>query len=86
VTADTPLLPGFSRTRGGTREIVLVQHDDRAALGDPGGRICRSASIDCVRARAKSQEPEPAPTDVMRGFVYTRGGALREIRPDRRAE
>lgn len=25
-------------------------------------------------------------TDVVRGFVHTRGGALREIRPDRRAE
>jgi carbonic anhydrase len=79
VTTDTLRSLRLSQDLGGTREIVLVHHEDCAAVGDPDGDL-----VECLdRLRTSNELPH---TDVVRGFVYTRGGALREIRPDRRAE
>ncbi|MCZ4119144.1 hypothetical protein [Streptomyces sp. H39-S7] len=66
----------MSQILGGTSEILLVHHEDCAALGDPADdlRAC------LIRLRDNHELPH---TDVVRGFVYTRGGALREIRPER---
>lgn len=63
----------LSQLRGGTREIVLVHHEDCTALGDPADdlRACMT------RLRDSTELPH---TEEVRGFLYTRGGALREIR------
>jgi carbonic anhydrase len=58
---------------------VLVHHEDCAALSDPDADLRECLDL----LRTSNELPH---TDVVRGFVYTRGGALREIRPDRRAE
>jgi carbonic anhydrase len=71
-----------SQLRGGTSEIVLVHHEDCAAVSDPAADL--PACVERIRTSR-----ELLHTDVVRAFVYTRGGALREIRPDdlpRRAE
>jgi carbonic anhydrase len=57
----------------------LVHHEDCAALSDPDADLRK-----CLDRLCKSKALPH--TDVVRGFIYTRGGALREIRPDRRAE
>ncbi|MFI9102371.1 carbonic anhydrase [Streptomyces fildesensis] len=76
VNDDTLHSLRLSQTVGGTSEILLVHHEDCAALGDPADdlRAC------LIRLRDNQELPH---TDVVRGFVYTRGGALREIRPER---
>ncbi|MDX6345777.1 MAG: carbonic anhydrase [Streptomyces sp.] len=79
VTSDTLRSLRLSQIRGGTREIVLVHHEDCAALSDPDADLRECLDL----LRTSKELPH---TDVVRGFVYTRGGALREIRPDRRAE
>ncbi|MFI8186762.1 hypothetical protein OG539_33185 [Actinacidiphila glaucinigra] len=76
VTPDTLRSLRLSQLRGGTRQIVLVHHEDCAALGDPAEdlRVC------IARLRDTTELPH---TELVRGFLYTRGGALREIRPER---
>ncbi|MFD8079445.1 carbonic anhydrase [Streptomyces sp. NPDC059718] len=76
VTPDTLRSLRLSQLQGGTREIVLVHHEDCAVLGDPEHdlRACMA------RLRAATELPH---TEVVRGFLYTRGGALREIRLER---
>jgi carbonic anhydrase len=64
-----------SQLRGGTREIVLVHHEDCAAVSDPAADLAVCAR----RIRTSRELPH---TEAVRAFVYTRGGALREIRPD----
>ncbi|MGW3247494.1 carbonic anhydrase [Streptomyces sp. NPDC001070] len=75
VNDDTLRSLRLSQLRGGTREIVLVHHEDCAALSDPADdlRACMA------RLRAGTELPH---TELVRGFLYTRGGALREIRPE----
>jgi carbonic anhydrase len=79
VTDDTLRSLRLSQLRGGTREIVLVHHEDCAALEDPAADL--HVCLDRIH-----HDTELPHTDVVRGFVYTRGGALREIRPPTRAE
>ncbi|WP_127358608.1 carbonic anhydrase [Actinacidiphila soli] len=79
ITSDTLRSLRLSQIRGGTREIVLVHHEDCAALSDPDADLRECLDL----LRTSNELPH---TDVVRGFIYTRGGALREIRPDRRAE
>ncbi|MCM2422517.1 carbonic anhydrase [Streptomyces sp. RKAG293] len=76
VNDDTLHSLRLSQTVGGTSEILLVHHEDCAALGDPADdlRAC------LIRLRDNQELPH---TDVVRGFVSTRGGAPREIRPER---
>ncbi|WBB60518.1 hypothetical protein O7599_34285 [Streptomyces sp. WMMC500] len=78
VTPDALDSLRLSQLRGGTREIVLVHHEDCAALDDPAADLVR-----CLDVLAET--PRLPHKDVVRGFLYTRGGELREIRP-RRAE
>jgi carbonic anhydrase len=82
-TADTLRSLRLSQMVGGTREIVLVHHEDCAALAEAG--TDPDADLrECVElVRTSNELPH---TEVVRGFVYTRGGALREIRPERRVE
>ncbi|MFF7216924.1 carbonic anhydrase [Streptomyces sp. NPDC008238] len=76
VTPDTLRSLRMSQLEGGTREIVLVHHEDCAALGDPAEDL-----VTCMnRVRDATELPR---TEMVRGFLYTRGGALREVRPDR---
>ncbi|WP_431952820.1 carbonic anhydrase [Actinacidiphila sp. bgisy167] len=77
VTRDTIRSLRLSQLRGGTREIVLVHHEDCAALGgDPAEDL-----LACLaRLRDTTELPH---TELVRGFLYTRDGALREIRPER---
>ncbi|MEU1623697.1 carbonic anhydrase [Streptomyces sp. NPDC005722] len=76
VTPDTLRSLRMSQLEGGTREIVLVHHEDCAALGDPAEDL-----VTCItRVRDATELPR---TEMVRGFLYTRGGALREFRPDR---
>ncbi|MFD3457767.1 carbonic anhydrase [Streptomyces sp. NPDC058691] len=74
VTDDTLRSLRLSQLRGGTREIVLVHHEDCPALSDPDEdlRACMT------RLGDNAELPH---TEAVRGFLYTRGGALREIRP-----
>ncbi|WP_431966788.1 carbonic anhydrase [Actinacidiphila sp. bgisy160] len=76
VTPDTLRSLRLSQLRGGTREIVLVHHEDCEALGAPAEdlRAC------ITRLLGATELPR---TEVVRGFLYTRGGALRELRPER---
>ena len=78
VTPDALDSLRLSQLRGGTREVVLVHHEDCAALDDPAGDLVR-----CLERLAES--PRLPHRDVVRGFLYTRGGELREVRT-RRAE
>jgi carbonic anhydrase len=82
-TADTLRSLRLSQIVGGTREILLVHHEDCAALAETG--TDPDADLrECVEiVRTSNELPH---TEMVRGFVYTRGGALREIRPERRAE
>ncbi|WP_420000147.1 carbonic anhydrase [Streptomyces boninensis] len=78
VTPDALRSLKLSQERGGTSEILLVHHEDCAALSDPAGDLAQ-----CIdRLRTSTELPH---NGVVRGFLYTRSGALREIRP-RRAE
>jgi carbonic anhydrase len=79
VTDDTLRSLRLSQLRGGTTEIVLVHHEDCAVVRDPDTDLHR-----CLDLIEHSNELPH--TDVVRGFVYTRGGAPREIRPPMRAE
>ena len=79
VTDDTLRSLRLSQLRGATTEIVLVHHEDCAVVTDP------DADLHSCLARIRQSKELPH-TDVVRGFVYTRGGALREIRPPMRAE
>jgi carbonic anhydrase len=74
VTDDTLHSLRVSQLRGGTREIVLVHHEDCAAVRDPAADLYVCAQ----RIRASRELPH---TEALRAFVYTRGGALRELRP-----
>jgi carbonic anhydrase len=74
VTGDTLHSLQLSQTRGGTREVLLVHHEDCAALSDP------ATDLQVCMARLHKSEGLPH-TDVVRGFIYTRSGALRELRP-----
>jgi carbonic anhydrase len=74
VTGDTLHSLQLSQTRGGTREVLLVHHEDCAALSDP------ATDLHVCMARLRKSEGLPH-TDVVRGFIYTRSGALRELRP-----
>ncbi|AUH44104.1 carbonic anhydrase [Streptomyces sp. CMB-StM0423] len=76
VTPDALDSLRLSQLRGGTREIVLVHHEDCAALDEPAADLVR-----CLDRLAAS--PRLPHRDVVRGFLYTRGGELREIRPGR---
>jgi carbonic anhydrase len=82
-TADTLRSLRLSQIVGGTREILLVHHEDCAALAETG--TDPDADLrECVElVRTSNELPH---TEMVRGFVYTRGGALREIRSERRAE
>ncbi|MFE0632832.1 carbonic anhydrase [Streptomyces sp. NPDC058864] len=76
VTPDTVRSLRQSQLHGGTRQIVLVHHEDCAALGDPAEDL-----VACLtRLRDTTELPR---TELVRAFLYTRGGALREIRPER---
>lgn len=79
VTDDTLRSLRLSQLRGGTREIAAVHHEDCAAVDDPAADLH-------VRLDRIHHDSEPPYNDVVRGFVPTRGGALREIRPPTRAE
>ncbi|MEV6010996.1 hypothetical protein AB0M29_29775 [Streptomyces sp. NPDC051976] len=79
VTDDTLRPLRLGQLRGATTEIVLVHHEDRAVVTDP------DADPHGCPARIR-QSKEPPHSDVVRGFVHTRGGAPREIRPPMRAE
>ncbi|MFF3565839.1 carbonic anhydrase [Streptomyces sp. NPDC002574] len=73
VTEDTLRSLRLSQTREGTREIVLVHHEDCAALSDPAEDL-----LTCMaRLGDGAQLPH---TEALRGFLYTRNGALREVR------
>ncbi|MFJ4846248.1 MULTISPECIES: beta-class carbonic anhydrase [unclassified Streptomyces] len=74
VTDDALRSLRLSQIREGTREIVLVHHEDCAALSDPDEdlRVCMA------RVEGNPQLPH---TEALRGFLYTRSGALREVRP-----
>jgi len=73
VTGDTLHSLQLSQERGGTREVLLVHHEDCAALSDPAADL----QVCMVRLRAGGGLPH---ADVVRGFIYTRSGALRELR------
>jgi carbonic anhydrase len=75
VNDDTLHSLRVSQLRGGAREIVLVHHEDRAAVSDPAADLYVCAE----RIRTSRELPH---TEAVRAFVCTRGGALRELRPD----
>lgn len=78
VDDDTIRSLRLSQLRGGTSEIVLVHHEDCTALSDP------AADLHLCLERIHSSADLPH-KDAVSGFLYTRGGALREVRA-RRAE
>jgi carbonic anhydrase len=75
VTPDVIRSLSISQRLGGTREIMLLHHENCAAVADAEGDLRRCLS------RLKSTFLLPY-TDVIRGFVYEAGGALREICPE----
>lgn len=77
VTRDTLRSLRLSQLRGGTREIVLVHHEDCAALG---GDPAEDLTVCLTRLRDAGELPH---TELVRGFLYTREGALREVRSAR---
>jgi carbonic anhydrase len=79
VNDDTLRSLRVSQLRGGTSEIVLVHHEDCAAVSDPATDLAVCAR----RIRTSRELPH---TEAVRAFVYTRGGALREIRPGDRPD
>lgn len=74
VTDDVIRSLAVSQSRGGTREIVLLHHEDCAAVADPADDLRR-----CLARLRRARLPH---TDAIRGFVYEVGGALRESLPE----
>jgi carbonic anhydrase len=74
VTDDVIRSLAVSQSLGGTREIVLLHHEDCAAVSDPGDDLRRCLAT----LRRATLLPH---TDAIRGLVYEAGGALRESRP-----
>jgi carbonic anhydrase len=75
VTDDAIRSIALSQRVGGTREVVLLHHEDCAAVADPEADLRR-----CL-GRLKSTFLLPH-TDAIRGFLYEAGGALRETHPE----
>jgi carbonic anhydrase len=75
VTDDVLRSLAVSQSLGGTREIVLLHHEDCAAVADPGDDLRR-----CL-ARLSRTTLLPH-TGAIRGFVYEIGGSLRESHPE----
>jgi carbonic anhydrase len=73
VTDDAIRSLAVSQRLGGTREIVLLHHEDCAVVADPDEDLRR-----CLRRlRAAGVLPYQ---DAIRGFVYELGGSLCETR------
>ena len=75
VTDDAIRSVALSQRAGGTREVVLLHHEDCAAVADPEPDLRRCLSL------LKSSTLLPY-TDSVRGFLYESGGTLREIRTE----
>jgi carbonic anhydrase len=70
-TGDAIRSLALSQRECGTREVVLLHHENCAAVSDPDEDLAR-----CLRVlRAASELPY---TGAIRGFVYELGGGLRE--------
>jgi carbonic anhydrase len=75
VTDDVIRSLAVSQSLGGTREVVLLHHEDCAAVADPEDDLRRCLA----RLRRATLLPH---TGAIRGFVYEMGGSLRESRPE----
>jgi carbonic anhydrase len=75
ITPDVIRSLSISQRIGGTREIVLLHHENCAAVADPEGDLRRCLS----RLMSTFLLPH---TDALRGFIYEVGGALRQICPE----
>jgi carbonic anhydrase len=73
VTNDALRSLAVSQRLGGIREVVLLHHEDCAAVADPYDDLRRCLG----RLRTTRLIPR---TDAIRGFVYELGGSLRETR------
>jgi carbonic anhydrase len=72
VTDDAIRSLAVSQRVGGTREILLLHHEDCAAVADPEGDLRRCLG----RLRGTRLLPY---TDAVRGYLYEASGGLREI-------
>jgi carbonic anhydrase len=73
VTDDALRSLAVSQRLGGTREVVLLHHEDCAVVADPDEdlrRCLRTLHTSCLLPHK----------DAIRGFVYELGGSLRETR------
>ncbi|MBC6463279.1 beta-class carbonic anhydrase [Actinomadura sp. HBU206391] len=75
VTGDAIRSIALSQQVGGTREVVLLHHEDCAAVPDPETDLRRCLG----RLRSTFLLPH---TDAIRGFLYEAGGVLRETHPE----
>jgi carbonic anhydrase len=75
VTDDAIRSIALSQRVGRTREIVLLHHEDCAAVPDPQTDLRRCLD----RLRSTFLLPR---ADAIRGFLYEADGTLRETRPE----